>query len=330
MFFYEIILKFHVIGCGSIGQRHIKNLLFLKHDVTIYDTNDSLVNETAKKFHLDIEKKINNDMDCIIICTPPSSHIAIAKIALKKNIHIFIEKPLSNSIKNISQFSTLCKSSKSKIFVGYVFRFDKGLQKIRKILLSDKIGKILSFDAYEGYYLPLWRPWQNYKKSYTSSKKLGGGIILDGSHELNYLLWLGGNIKDIFSYYRKIPSLKVNTEGLAEILLRFNSGAIGRIHLDFINPKYTRRCEIIGEKGSIRWDFSTKTVEIQKSGNKNFSKISYDDNNNEMYINELKHVISFISGKSKNNLISLKDAQSTLLMSIAIQKSGKTGYSVSL
>ena len=325
----ELMLKFHVIGCGSIGQRHIKNLLLLKHDVTIYDTNTTLVNKISKKYNLIIEKKIHENTNCVMICTPPSSHMSIAKIAMKKNIHIFIEKPLSNSVDDLSHFHDLRRSSKSKIFVGYVFRFDKGLQKIKKMLLSDKIGKILSFDAYEGYYLPLWRPWQNYKKSYTSSKKLGGGIILDGSHELNYLLWLGGNVKEIFSYYTKISSLKVHTEGLAEILLKFNSGAIGRIHLDFINPKYTRRCEIIGDKSSVRWDFSTKTIEIQKSGKKNFSKISYGDDNNKMYIDELKYVISCISGKTRNNLISVKDAQLTLLISSAIHKSGKIGCPIS-
>lgn len=316
-------MKFHVIGCGSIGQRHIKNLLFLKQNVTIYDKNTLLVKKTAKKFDVIIGEKINEYADCVLICTPPSSHLSIAKIAIKKNIHVFIEKPLSNSVENISQFLTLSNSSKSKIFVGYVFRFDKGLQKIQKILSSNKIGKVISFDAYEGYYLPMWRPWQNHKKSYTGSKKLGGGIILDGSHELNYLQWLGGGIKEIFSYYTKIPSLKVNTEGLAEVLLKFNSGAIGRIHLDFINPKYSRRCEIIGDKGSVRWDFSTKTIEIQKSGNEHFSKISYADNNNEMYVDELKYIISCISGKTKNKLISVNNAKSTLLISIAIKKSGK-------
>jgi predicted dehydrogenase len=324
-------LKFLIIGCGSIGQRHIQNLNKLGYKkLSVFDTNKELLKKVKRKFSVDIITSLKwEKVDCTLICTPPNSHIKLAKLALENKSHVFIEKPLSNSQKGVSELKKIAKSNKLLVFVGYTFRFDSGLQLIKKILEQKKIGKIISFDAYEGWYLPNWRPWQDYRKSYTSSEKLGGGIILDGSHELNYLLWLGGNVKEVFSYYSAIPSLKVKTEGIAEILLKFKSCSIGRIHLDFINPKYNRHCEILGEKGSIRWNFELKKIEIQKIGSKKYRTIKYGKNNNEMYMSEIKHIISCISGK-KNTIIGLNEAEKTLNISNAIKKSGRTRRVVSV
>ncbi len=323
-------MKFLVIGCGSIGQRHIKNLLSLgEKNIQVYDTNFDLSKKISKKFNLKILESLNIPVDCTLVCTPPSSHIDIAKKAIANKSHVFIEKPLSNSIKGINTLSKMAQKNSLHIFVGYVFRFDTGLQKVREILKKKTIGKTIFYDAYEGWYLPLWRPWQNYTKSYTGSPTQGGGIIMDGSHELNYLLWFGGKIKQVFSYYKPIPSLKVKAEGLAEILLMFKSNAIGRIHLDFINPKYNRHCEIIGEKGAIRWSFENKTIEIQKSGKSKFQTIKYGKDTNQMYIDEMKYVLNCLNGK-QNNLLTLKEGRETLDVSIAIKNSGKKNRPISI
>lgn len=316
-------INFLIVGCGSIGQKHIENLLSLgQENIKIYDVDYILAKNISKKFNVvQLEILEFKNVNCTLICTPPSTHVNIAKEALSGSSHVFIEKPLHNSLRNISDILKIAKKKHLNIFVGYVFRFDYGLQKIKKLLEQDTIGKIISFDAYEGWYLPNWRSWQDHTKSYTGSIKLGGGIILDGSHELNYIIWLIGEIKQVFSYFNPVPSLKVKAEGIAEILLISKSNSIGRIHLDFINPKYNRHFEILGEKGSIRWNFETKKIEIQKIGSAKFKTIKYGIDNNQMYIDEMKYVISCVLGKKKNNLITFNDAKRTLEISLAIKKS---------
>ena len=325
-------INFLIVGCGSIGQRHIRNLLSLgQKNIKIYDVDKTLSKKISKKFNI-VQVKILEfkNINCTLICTPPSTHVDIANKALSVLSHVFIEKPLSNSLNDINNIVKIAKKKSLHIFVGYVFRFDYGLQKIEKLLAQNTIGKVISFDAYEGWYLPKWRTWQDHTKSYTGSKKLGGGIILDGSHELNYMLWLIGEIKQVFSYSNSIPSLKVKAEGIAEILLISKTNSIGRIHLDFINPKYNRHCEILGERGSIRWNFETKKIEIQKVGSSKFRTIKYGTDSNQMYVDEMKHVISCILGKKKNNLITFIDAKRTLDISLAIKKSVSTGRSISV
>ncbi len=323
-------INFLIVGCGSIGQRHIDNLISLgQKNIKIYDTDCVLAKKISKKFNvIRLETLEFKNVNCTLICTPPNTHVNIAKKALSESSHVFIEKPLDNSLRGINNILKIAKKKSLNIFVGYVFRFDHGLQKIEKLLEQNIIGKIVSFDAYEGWYLPNWRSWQDHTKSYTGSKKLGGGIILDGSHELNYTLWLIGEIKQVFSYFNSVPSLKVKAEGIAEILLISKSNSIGRIHLDFINPKYNRHFEILGEKGSIRWNFTTKKIEIQKAGSTKFKTIKYGIDNNQMYIDEMKYVISCILEKKKNNLITFNDAKRTLEISLAIKKSGSTGRAI--
>ena len=324
-------MKIFVIGCGSIGQRHIKNLLKMGiNEIEVYDQNKLLLEKVRKKFRIMALNSLKfNNPDCTLICTPPNSHLKLAKKSLDENSHVFIEKPLSNSLIGLSNLLELSKKKKLNVFVGYVFRFDRGLIKAKQIITQRKIGKVLAFDAYEGWYLPNWRPWQNYKTSYTASEKLGGGIILDGSHELNYLQWLGGKINQIFSYYVKIPKLKVKTEGIAEILILFKSKSIGRIHLDFLNPNYNRHCEILGDEGSIKWLFEKQIIEINKFNQKKPSIVKYSSDYNQMYIDEMKYVVNCLHGK-KNDIISLAEGIKTLDISLAIKKSGKTNRVVSI
>ena len=206
-------LRFLVIGCGSIGQRHIDNLKSLGvTKLDVFDSNKELLKQVKKNFDVNVLDALEfRNIDCTLICTPPSTHVELAKQALRKGSHIFIEKPLSNSLTGLNDISKLSKSKSLHVFVGYVFRFDSGMKKIKELLTKNAIGNILSFDAYEGWYLPKWRPWQDHTKSYTASEKLGGGIILDGSHELNYLQWLGGKVNQVFSYYSNIPKLKTKS-----------------------------------------------------------------------------------------------------------------------
>ena len=315
-------MKILVIGSGSIGQRHIKNLKSLGiKNIQVFDDDKKLLKLVEKNFNIKAQNKLNFDqIDCTLICTPPNSHIKLAKLALENNSNVFIEKPLSNSLKDINIISKIAKKKSLKIFVGYVFRFDKGLIKINEILKKNGIGDVVSFDAYEGWHLSNWRPWQKFEKSYTSSKKMGGGIILDGSHELNYLQWMGGQIDYVFSFYQKIPKMNVETEGISEILTQFNSKVIGRIHLDFINPKYNRHCEILGNKGSINWSYEDLSFDIQKINGKKKS-VKYERDPNKMYIDEMKHVINCINNKESNR-ISLEDAKKTLEISLSIKESG--------
>ncbi|MEM2618817.1 MAG: Gfo/Idh/MocA family oxidoreductase [Candidatus Hadarchaeales archaeon] len=196
------------------------------------------------------------------------------------------------------------------------------------MLEREEVGKILSARAEVGQYLPDWRPWQDYRKSYTAQKRLGGGIILDGSHELDYMRWLLGEVREVSCMAGKLSRLEVDTEDTAEVLLRFRSGAMAAVHLDFIRHDYTRNCELIGEKGTIIWNYPDRLVKVYVRG-KPWRTLKVGGDPNEMYIQEMKHFIRCVRGEEKP-LVSGEEGKKTLEIALAAKKAAQTGRIVKI
>ncbi|MFH2021080.1 MAG: Gfo/Idh/MocA family oxidoreductase [archaeon] len=332
-------MKFLVIGCGSIGRRHMKNLLCMGHEVVGADLSAEYRKWIEENLHIqaveNAEAALNvagNRMqkpDAVLVCTPPSTHVELASIALKAGIHVFVEKPLSNTLEGVEDLIKLAKSKKLCLAVGYNFRFSKRLMKVKELVDSGSIGKVLYARILIGQYLPDWRPWQDYRKSYTSSKKLGGGIILDASHELDYARWLFGEIDSICCMADKLSSLEVETEDVAEILLKTAGSVIINIHLDFVRRDRARTCEIVGEKGTIRWDAISgklSLVSFDKDGAADEQAFDLADDLNDMYVSELSHFIDCMKNKKKPLVDGTEGKTSLLLALKAKESSEKSKY----
>jgi len=321
-------MKFLVIGCGSIGRRHTKNLKMLGEDVIASDVAAENRQWVEENLGIDVFEKTNDALlekpNAVLVCTPPSSHIPLAKLALGAGCHVFIEKPLSHETKGLDEVAEIAADKKLIIAVGYNMRFNKSLVKAKELLDAGSIGKPLSARLVFGQYLPAWRPWQDYKKSYTASKSLGGGIILDGSHELDYARWLFGEASEIGCMAGKVSKLEVETEDVAEINIMFGSGTIANIHLDFIKQDYTRKCEIIGEKGTLTWDYSKGSVEIYLSGKKETEVFDCSDDPNNMYVDEIKHFIECLKNNQKP-LVDFEEGKKTLILALKAKEAAESG-----
>lgn len=322
-------MKFIIIGSGSIGQRHISNIKKInhKHDVDVFDLDKR---KLQKLKHLDVNflNRIDNlksKYDCAFICTPPISHVQYARKFLNEKIHVFIEKPLSITNIGISNLEKLTKQNSSLAFVGYNFRFNDGINLIKSIIMKQKLGKPLHASAYFGQYLPDWRPSQNYKKNYSAIKKMGGGIILDSSHEIDYLRWIFDEPKSVQSEFSYVNNLKTNVEGIAEIILKFQNNMIASIHLDFIRRDYKRGLEILCENGIINWSLKDRKIRIFNSQNNSWRNIRLKQNTNDMYVEEIKHIIKCIRNNRKSKIIDLENGINTFNISQLIIKSGHEG-----
>lgn len=298
-------MKILVFGCGSIGERHIRNLETLSAGgIIVCDTDPQRLALIKRKYDIaetytESQEALAQGVDVVLVCTPPSTHIPIAAKAVDNNAHVFIEKPMSHNLDGVDELIATASKNGLIICVGCNFRFHEGLQLVKDIVESGKIGRIFSARAEFGQYLPDWRPWQDYTQSYTARKDLGGGIILDGSHEIDYMRWLFGDVEVACCFAGQVGSLKVETEDIAEILLQFKSGVIGNIHLDFLRPGYKRTCEIIGEKGIIKWSFEGKFVKTYSMDTKKWKTFKLATDSNEMYIQEMQHFIRCVETGEK-------------------------------
>ena len=152
------LMKFLVIGCGSIGRRHAKNLLSLGHKVIATDVSadgrKKAEAELGIKTFPSLAAALAQKPDAALVCTPPSTHIELAKKALLSGCHAFIEKPVSDSLGGIDALEKLAKMKKKKVQIGYNLRFAPGLAKLKELLDSGKYGKVLSGRVIFAQYLP--------------------------------------------------------------------------------------------------------------------------------------------------------------------------------
>ena len=169
------------------------------------------------------------------------------------------------------------------------------LRRVKRLLAGGRIGTPLSARAHCGYYLPYWRPHTDYRRGYAAHRSAGGGIILDAIHELDYLRWLLGEPREVFCYADKLSRLEIDTEDSADILLRFDGGAVGNVHLDYVRRAYGRSCELVGEDGVIVWDYSSPLVRVYgKDGQPEDYAEPPNAEGNLMYVDELRHLVDCI------------------------------------
>ena len=195
--------KIVIIGFGSAGQRHYDSLKKIKNVKILILTKIRKFNFLSK---LSALKSINPDY--FVISTPTSEHYSIASFIEKnfKGKKILIEKPLFHKYKNFN-------ARNNTFYVGYQLRFHPIIDKLRRI--SDD-EKILNVNIICNSYLPLWRK-RDYELSYSSKKKEGGGVLLDLSHELDFLQWTFPHVKYKYIFKTKLSSLKINTDDICTI-----------------------------------------------------------------------------------------------------------------
>ena len=332
-------MKALVVGLGSMGRRHIKNIKAIDENIQIavwrqYSKINGLgeLESLVENVFFSADDALQWKPDAVFVTNPAPMHCKTALLFAQQNSHLFIEKPLSNDIVNINILLKECEQRKLILMVGYVLRFFEPLQIIKKILEQSRIGRILSIRASVGQNLLNWRSEQRYQDSVSARKDLGGGVLLELSHELDYMRWLVGEVAEIRALASKVSDMEIDVEDIAEICLRFKDGILGSIHLDMIDYAANRSCRIIGSEGTVKWDsedddcvrlYSSKTdcwTDLRKPGTLD---------KNEMYIDELKHFFNCIAMNQKP-LISGKEGRSVVKMIVAARCSAESGKAVLL
>jgi len=321
-------LKVVIIGFGSIGQRHCKNLLEKSNAEIFLSTKHNIKNfKNNKRIHnlSSLEECLKNQPDIGLICNTSNLHVETAIKLAKNNCHLLIEKPLSNSLKNITRLLSLVEKNKIITLMGFNLRFHPCLIKIKQLLSKNKIGRVIYVDAENGSYLPDWHPNEDYRKSYSSRKTLGGGAVLTCIHEIDYLRWLFGDVKEVSAISGKFSDLKIDSEDLASISLRFKNNIIAHVHLDFFQRPAERNCKIVGTNGTLFCDFNKNIISLYKPNEKKWKKIINlkNYNINDMYVGEMKQLLKCVKTQKKS-VNDIKQGLETLKIALAIQKSAKS------
>jgi len=313
--------KILVIGFGSIGKRHVANLLeFEKYKISVVSRKAlSPADSKALQVFPSIDKAYADHVyDAVIICTPTSQHmqdlLAVWEFGAR---NIYIEKPISNNYSGIDVFSQKINTEKCNVIIGYDLHFDPGFMKVKEWVEQGLIGKVLSANATVGQFLPDWRPHENHKEGMSASVEKGGGVLLDLIHEIDYIYCLLGKPALITAQNINSGSLEIETEELAELLIKFQNGALATIHLDYLQPALVRNCRLTGTDGSIYWNPVTAEVNCMNRDKEklNFNYTAYTRNDR---FKEIMH--AFLEDKNDPRLTSFKEAMVSLKMVLTAKK----------
>lgn len=321
-------MKFLIAGLGSIGRRHMRNLLALgQRDIILFRTHHSTLPDDDLKGYpteRELDKALSHDPDAVIVSNPTSLHLEVAIPAARAGCHLLLEKPISNTMDRIDELCKAVEDGGGKVLVGYQYRFHPGLQKVNDLLEEKVIGRPLSVRAHWGEYLPGWHPWEDYRLGYSARTDLGGGVVLTLSHPLDYLRWLLGDIQELWSFTASLGDLELNVEDTAEIGIRFANGILGSVHLDYNQQPPNHHLKIIGTKGTINWDSVNGGLRVYSIKDDEWQTLEIAESfeRNDMFLAEMSHFISVIQGKGKP-VCSLTDGIRVLELSLAAKQSGK-------
>jgi predicted dehydrogenase len=300
-------MKFLIAGLGSIGRRHLRNLLALgEKDIVLYRTHQaSLPDEELASYPTEssLEAALAHNPEAVIVANPTALHLQVAIPAAEAGCHLLLEKPISHSLEGLDELEKALASGGGKTLVGFQFRYHPTLRKAAEILNAGAIGKPLSARAHWGEFLPGFHPWEDYRTSYAARDDLGGGVILTLCHPLDYLGWLLGEAQALWAFAGKLSGLDIAVEDTAEIGLQFRSGAFGSVHLDYTQRPATHTLEISGEKGTLRWENASGKLAVYRAEAENPQweefLLPQGFERNHLFLAEMRHFIAVIKNEEQ-------------------------------
>lgn len=314
-------MKIIFLGLGSIGKRHLNILKKLYTEIEIIAFRNSQNSEKISevKDYYDLDNALSENPDIAFITNPTSLHIKSAIKCAQAGCHLFLEKPLSHNTENIEELIKIIDKNNLITLMGCNMRFNPVIKEIKRIIDDLEISKIYSYQINCGSYLPDWRPDRDYRKIYSAKKGLGGGVILDLIHEIDYAYWLFGKVTDIEAYTGHFSKLEINTEDVAEIILKNKENIVGNIHLDYLRVKAKRIIEVITEDYVIEGNLLNGELNVIHK-DKNINKI-LKFNHDEMYEEQIKYFINCVKNNEKT-FNGIKEGYEVLKIALKAKEKG--------
>lgn len=333
------------VGLGSIGQRHLRNLLTLKTEGLnlfayrvknaqfVLDNKLNILDGATLENHYQItvcrslEEAWTHQINLIFICNPNHMHYDILLQAAQHSCDIFVEKPVSVSTEGLDVIEDLCAQKELVTFVGYQNRFHPCIEGAKQILDSHEIGHVVAINAEIGEDVRIWHKYEDYRTMYACHKDQGGGVVLCQIHELDYIPYLLSSMPEsVFAVGGKLSDLELDVEDVASILLSFEID--GRripvhIHEDYLQNPPSRCCKIIGSEGRIEFDLlNARLIQYDAEGRVVLDQ-TYTFERNDMFIKEMQLFLNAVETR-RESCLPLQEGIKSLRIAQAAKQSLET------
>ena len=321
--------RYLIVSLGSIGRRHLRNLRQLRPGSEIGVLHlralpeNSRTGDEADHHFGSIEQAVDFAPRAAIVAGPANTHVQIAQNLAEAGVHLLVEKPISNTFQGCSELIDAVQRCGLVLMTGYNLPFLPSLQVAKACLERGMIGRVLAARAEVGQFLPDWRPGTDCRAGVSAQRELGGGALLELSHELHYLYWMFGMPARVTARGGQFSELVIDVEDLVELTLEYTSPPrLVSVHLDFMQRAPHRSCRFIGSEGTLVWDAMRDSVEAYEAASGNWTQLpvrSLSDRN-QMYVSELQHFLDCIERGSRP-MVDGTDGLNTLVIVDAAKRS---------
>ena len=307
-------MKILFIGLGGVGQRHLRNSITLLGEIDVHafrtrgfksevtntlskNDNENIESKYSIVTHSNIADALSANPVAVIIANPSSMHFDVLKACLEKNIPCFVEKPMVTSSEGIDELLKLKNFGVKHSMVGFQLRYSPVVQKLKEIIDSGIIGKVLSFRAEVCEYMPGFHPYEDYKDLYCSKRELGGGVVMTQIHELDMLVHLFGMPESVYALGGHLSELEIDVEDSVDILMRKKEMSLF-LRMDYLQKPRRRSGVVYGEKGWVEYDLVE--LSLKTSNGDNYSWKDFD--RNMMFVDELANFYDCIKNSKETDI----------------------------
>lgn len=291
-----------IIGSGSVGKRHARNLTALGCRISGMDPRADRRDEMASEVKLvaafasEQEAYAASKYDGVVIASPPHVHVRQTIQALEAGCPVLLEKPVCPDLKSALALQDAAKRSKSPLLMGYTWRWWPPLADVRRLLDEKTAGPIHHVQFHMSAHLADWHPWERYQDFFMAQRELGGGALLDESHWIDLMLWLFGMPKDVSGKIDKISTLEIDSDDNVDLLFSYEKGPRVTMHLDLYGRPHEKFIRFIGAGGTVFWSADPNQLSVGRSAAAEWDKTLYQCERNDMFVAVAREFLAAING----------------------------------
>ena len=323
-------LSVAIVGFGSAGARALQVLRELRPDTEFLVVSRHAATGEGFTSTSSLDDVVAFAPDAVIVAGPATTRTELLRQIGTLGVPVFIEKPLAHTLVDAGAVLDLLGPAVERSQLGYNLRFSESLIAFRDSVREGRCGRVLRFSAETAQYLPDWRPNRDYRETVSARADLGGGVLLELSHELDYLRWIFGEWDWVSAWMGRTSTLEINVEDTALVTIGIEGDqaltqVVGQLSLDFARRDRTRTVTAVCEGGTLRWDGIAGTVEQYESSESRWKTLVTDSGSQPTYRAQWDSFLSVVE-KGSAPRVAMSDGVAVLRAVEAIrhsqQKSG--------
>lgn len=296
-------MRLLIVSLGSIGRRHLACLrqLMPAADITVWRQHNSVagqpVPEGADRAVGSLEEALAAKPEAAIVCGPATTHVAASAALVEAGVHLLVEKPLSDRLDGVADLVRAAAARNVVLMVGYTLRFHPVFRAVAALLAADAVGPVTHLHAEVGQYLPDWRAGADYRTGVSARAELGGGALLELSHEIDTVHALLGRPQAVTARLRRLGDLEIDVEDNVDMILDYAS-TVATIHVDMLQRAAHRVCRVVGCNGTLEADFIASRIRVFRDGAWTDIPVTPLTERNGLYLAEQQHFLDCVRAGS--------------------------------